>query len=25
VQYHPERSRIYDSLFEDFFARLNTH
>jgi putative glutamine amidotransferase len=24
VQYHPERSRIYDSLFEDFFARLNT-
>jgi putative glutamine amidotransferase len=22
VQYHPERSRIYDSLFEDFFARL---
>ena len=25
VQYHPERSRIYDSLFEDFFARLKTH
>ena len=24
VQYHPERSRIYDSLFEDFFERLNT-
>ena len=24
VQYHPERSRIYDSLFEDFFARLET-
>jgi putative glutamine amidotransferase len=22
VQYHPERSRIYESLFEDFFARL---
>ncbi len=22
VQYHPERSRIYDSLFEDFFTRL---
>ena len=22
VQYHPERSRIYDSLFDDFFARL---
>jgi putative glutamine amidotransferase len=22
VQYHPERSRMYDSLFEDFFARL---
>src|SRR4029079_6590575 len=20
VQYHPERSRIYDSLFDDFFA-----
>jgi hypothetical protein len=25
VQYHPERSRIYDSLFEDFFARLKPH
>jgi len=24
VQYHPERSRLYDSLFEDFFARLET-
>ncbi|HEX5491542.1 MAG TPA: gamma-glutamyl-gamma-aminobutyrate hydrolase family protein [Candidatus Udaeobacter sp.] len=24
VQYHPERSGIYDSLFEDFFARLET-
>jgi len=22
VQYHPERSRIYDALFEEFFARL---
>ena len=22
VQYHPERGKIYDSLFEDFFARL---
>ena len=22
VQYHPERGTIYDSLFEDFFARL---
>jgi putative glutamine amidotransferase len=22
VQYHPERSRLYDSLFEDFFSRL---
>jgi putative glutamine amidotransferase len=22
VQYHPERSRLYDSLFDDFFARL---
>jgi putative glutamine amidotransferase len=22
VQYHPERSRAYDSLFEEFFARL---
>ncbi|PYJ70180.1 MAG: gamma-glutamyl-gamma-aminobutyrate hydrolase family protein [Verrucomicrobia bacterium] len=24
VQYHPERSRIYESLFEDFFARLGS-
>jgi putative glutamine amidotransferase len=24
VQYHPERSRINDSLFEDFFARLES-
>jgi putative glutamine amidotransferase len=24
VQYHPERSRIYDLLFEDFFARLES-
>jgi putative glutamine amidotransferase len=23
VQYHPERGRIYDDLFEDFFSRLN--
>ena len=23
VQYHPERSRVYESLFEDFFARLS--
>ena len=23
VQYHPERSRIYDSLFEDFLGRLH--
>lgn len=22
VQYHPERGRIYDSVFEDFFSRL---
>jgi putative glutamine amidotransferase len=22
VQYHPERSRVYDSLFDEFFARL---
>jgi putative glutamine amidotransferase len=22
VQYHPERSRVYDSLFEEFFSRL---
>ena len=25
VQYHPERSRVYDSLFEEFFSRLKTH
>jgi putative glutamine amidotransferase len=25
VQYHPERGKIYDALFEDFFARLNNH
>jgi len=24
VQYHPERSRIYDSLFDDFLARLES-
>ena len=24
VQYHPERSRLYDSLFDDFFARLQS-
>jgi len=24
VQYHPERGGIYDSLFEDFFARLSS-
>lgn len=23
VQYHPERGRIYDALFEDFFSRLD--
>ena len=23
VQYHPERSRVYESLFEDFFDRIN--
>jgi putative glutamine amidotransferase len=23
VQYHPERGKIYDDLFEDFFSRLN--
>jgi putative glutamine amidotransferase len=23
VQYHPERGRIYDSLFDDFFDRIN--
>src|SRR6202011_502365 len=25
VQYHPERGRIYDSLFEDFFSRLSNN
>ncbi len=25
VQYHPERSRVYDSLFEEFFSRLKAH
>jgi|SRR5689334_15508007 len=25
VQYHPERGKIYDSLFEDFFSRLTTN
>jgi gamma-glutamyl-gamma-aminobutyrate hydrolase PuuD len=24
VQYHPERSPTYDSLFEDFFGRLSS-
>jgi putative glutamine amidotransferase len=24
VQYHPERGKIYDSLFEDFFARVKS-
>ena len=24
VQYHPERGKIYDSIFEDFFARLSS-
>jgi hypothetical protein len=23
VQYHPERGKIYDTLFEDFFSRLD--
>ena len=23
VQYHPERSRVYDALFEEFFSRMN--
>lgn len=23
VQYHPERGKVYDDLFEDFFSRLN--
>ena len=25
VQYHPERGKIYDVLFEDFLLRLNDH
>ena len=25
VQYHPERGRIYDPLFEDFFSRLRNN
>ncbi len=25
VQYHPERSRVYDSLFEEFFSRLKAY
>ena len=25
VQYHPERGRIYNELFEVFFSRLDTH
>ena len=25
VQYHPERGKIYDSLFEDFFSRLQNN
>ncbi len=25
VQYHPERGRIYNELFEDFFSRLKNH
>ncbi len=25
VQYHPERSRVYDSLFDEFFSRLKAH
>jgi putative glutamine amidotransferase len=25
VQYHPERGKIYDGLFEDFFSRLNSN
>jgi putative glutamine amidotransferase len=24
VQYHPERGKIYDALFEDFFARIKS-
>jgi gamma-glutamyl-gamma-aminobutyrate hydrolase PuuD len=23
VQYHPERGKIYDALFADFFDRIN--
>jgi putative glutamine amidotransferase len=23
VQYHPERGKIYDALFQDFFDRIN--
>jgi putative glutamine amidotransferase len=25
VQYHPERGKIYDSIFEDFFSRLKNN
>ena len=25
VQYHPERGKIYDALFEDFFSRLDNN
>jgi hypothetical protein len=25
VQYHPERSRVYDRLFEEFFSRIKDH
>jgi len=25
VQYHPERGKIYNDLFEDFFSRLDGH
>jgi putative glutamine amidotransferase len=25
VQYHPERGKIYDSIFEDFFSRLGSN
>ena len=25
VQYHPERGKIYDALFEDFFSRLESY
>jgi putative glutamine amidotransferase len=24
MQYHPERGKIYDGLFDDFFSRLNS-